>query len=111
MSTRIDPFVRTLDPKKKMYVIAGMQDGNTFTKMDKGNHHVRKHNAYAMQEDVLEYLIREHVDIVEVLDAKSSWGFKSTTEDWIVLGFSDNLGNGQQRFLNINYMKIFRKVE
>lgn len=92
------------DPVKGR-VFAGYLDGKTFYReVDPARHLVRKHNGYAISDEVLDELVDRGVETVVLQEPTRR--LVSTLDDWQEFGKPFNFGHGDQTVLPITYMSV-----
>lgn len=91
------------DKKKNKYINAGIVNGNRFYKYVKPAHFMVKHNAYGIQSEVLNELIKRKVVYI-VINTSRGARLTSRIELWINQAVVKDYGNGVQHFLNIKLM-------
>ena len=95
--------IKTYDPKKGKFVLAGFLSGDTFHKdCTKKTHYMIAYRGYGMQNDVLDILSHRGVTTVCIETKKEI--LTSTLEDWVAYGVHDNnqKAHGHQVFLAIS---------
>ena len=97
-------IIKTWDKKKQKHVVAGKVEGGAYhRKVIDSKHLMRKFDAYAIQEDVIEQL--QDLNIGDIIITSQDNVYFSTSSDWLqpnirVMDF----GHGKQRFLPRRYM-------
>lgn len=94
-------LIRTFDPRKNRYVVAGNIQGDTFVRKVTKKHFVWKYKGYGLQKDVFEQI--NNVKYINIVAPKGV--YKATLETWLTKGIMDDLGNGRQRFLPVEEME------
>lgn len=91
------------DKKKDKYINAGIVNGNRFYKYVKPANFMVKFNAYGIQSEVLNELIKRNV-IYIVINTTRGARLTSRIELWINKAVVKDFGHGPQHFLNIKLM-------
>lgn len=74
-----------------------------FIKEAKASHFVRIKQAYGISCDVLDQLVNEHVTLVII--KTPAWEYHSELGDWMSPHLVEDMGNGPQAFLPVQFMK------
>lgn len=96
--------LRVNDPVKGS-LFAGYVDGKTFYRdVDPAKHLVRKHQGYAISDEVLDQLVDRGVETVVLQEPGRR--LVSTVEDWQNYGKAFEFGHGPQTVLPVTYMSV-----
>ena len=98
--------ITTFDPKKKKDVTVGTLKGDTLTRVVTKKHWCFKHSTYGgIQVEAIENLKMLNCTKVVTKNKKENKVYTSSLVDWEgPNSILDNLGNGDQRFLQDKYM-------
>lgn len=96
-------IIFSYDKKKDKYINAGIVNGNRFYKYVKPSHFMVKHNAFGIQSEVLNELIKRKVVYV-IINTSTGARLSSRVDLWVNQAVVKDYGNGVQHFLNIKLM-------
>jgi len=99
--------IKTFDPKKRKEIVAGFIENDVFTRKINDSHYFRKLNAYGISQDVFYRLY--HLGVKSIVLEASTAQFEASYDDWSNHGVLGDYGNGEQRFLNLEYFKVREK--